>query len=69
MENWVGCDLCGKWRLVPADCHALSDKALKLASDEDWHCELGVGVVARGFKEYVTKANWLCTDEEESQLR
>ncbi|GMH72370.1 hypothetical protein TrRE_jg7317, partial [Triparma retinervis] len=37
-ENWIGCDLCTKWRIVPEGCVALNDEGKKLSGDEDWHC-------------------------------
>eukprot|EP00520_Triparma_pacifica_P007451 CAMPEP_0118661642 /NCGR_PEP_ID=MMETSP0785-20121206/16401_1 /TAXON_ID=91992 /ORGANISM="Bolidomonas pacifica, Strain CCMP 1866" /LENGTH=239 /DNA_ID=CAMNT_0006555121 /DNA_START=186 /DNA_END=902 /DNA_ORIENTATION=- len=68
-DNWIGCDFCNKWRLIPADATALNDKSTKHSGDEDWHCELGVGIAAKGFNDYITRANWLCTDPEGSDLR
>ncbi|GMI22016.1 hypothetical protein TrCOL_g6587 [Triparma columacea] len=68
-ENWIGCDLCNKWRIIPEDCVALNDQGKKLTGDEDWHCELGVGMMCRGYSEMVTRANWLCPDLEGAPLR
>lgn len=68
-DNWLACDYCNKWRLLPSDATGLSsrdDGKQPLYAEESWHCAQGVGTFVNG--EIIAKGAWQCSHPDGAEL-
>ncbi|GMH58641.1 hypothetical protein TrLO_g10919 [Triparma laevis f. longispina] len=67
-DNWLGCDICQKWRLLPSDaCGLGSNGNTILYSNESWSCAQGCGTFVNS--ELIAKGGWQCSDPDGSEVQ
>jgi|Transcript_15146 hypothetical protein len=67
-DNWLGCDICQKWRLLPSDACGLGANGTSiLYSNESWSCAQGCGTFVNN--ELIAKGGWQCTDPDGTEVQ